>query len=160
MAQPRMAAPMGAPRHLSDEELLAKYDVVEMSEYDIPQHMIPDGMIYEWKREEVYGKAEHGYIADLRSKGWQVVPADRHDGVFMAPGQPEGTPINRKGLILMEITEHSYDERQRVAGIRAKMQVRDKEVSLGKAPSGTGPRDHPKVRPMVRKGYEAVAVEE
>lgn len=146
------------PMELSDAEVLAMFDQQDQGEFYVPEDMVPDGMVYEWKRQDVFGKDDVSHIAEMRRNGWANVPHERHPGYF---GKPDETgPIYRKGCVLMELPADQYALRQRYQHIRAKGQVRDMEAQLGRAPSGTGPRDvSPKIQPRVRRGYEPVPVE-
>ena len=146
-------SPMRESTRLSDAELLAKYDQEESGEWYIDVSHPPEGMIYEWKAVEVIGQEQPGYIPQLMRNGWRAVPASRHDGYYM----PKGTEgqIVRKGQGLFELPMELAEERQRLAELRARRQVRDKEAQMIYAPPGTAPRDaHPKTMPFVRKAYE------
>ena len=89
--------------------------------------------------------------------GWREVPASRHDGYYM----PKGTEgqIVRKGQGLFELPIEMAEERQRLAELRARRQVRDKEAQDDLcSPPGTAPRDaHPKTMPFVPEGVRAGA---
>lgn len=91
-------------------------------QFHIPRELIPDGWVYEWKRESVYGWEDKQHQVRLNLNGWRPVPASRHDGIFMGPGD-EG-PIRREGQILMEIPEALYEESKREERKAANDQLR------------------------------------
>ena len=68
---------------------------IDRSPFDIPRYLWPEGMIYEWKRESVYGQKDEANILSLRRNGWKEVPADRHPDRSVA----------MEGLVLMECPE-------------------------------------------------------
>jgi hypothetical protein len=62
--------------------------------------IIPQDWVYEWKRHSVYNQPDTGYQSSLSQNGWEPVPAERHDGLFLPAGSTGH--IIREGLILME----------------------------------------------------------
>lgn len=68
--------------------------------FHIDERIIPDDWSYEWKRRSVYGWEDTQHQVTLGLNGWTPVPAERHDGMFMAPGAKGA--IERDGMILME----------------------------------------------------------
>ncbi len=145
---------------MSDSELdalVAQEDTGD--KFHVPQHMIPDGMVYQWVRTEVYGKPDVQNIARMQQKGWQGVPSDRHAGRWL-PVEHKG-PIIVDGLMLMELPEPLHKAKMRLAEREAKGAIYSLKEQLGTAPPGTAPRDaHPRTRPQIRHSYErAIDVE-
>lgn len=62
--------------------------------------IIPDGWDYQWKVKTVKNWEWVEHQVTLAANGWEPVPADRHDGVFMPRGYKGN--IERGGQILME----------------------------------------------------------
>lgn len=65
------------------------------SQYFIPKEIVPEGMVYQWRRESILGEQDLANMASLKRNGWREVPADRH---------PE-RPVRLEGLVLMECPE-------------------------------------------------------
>jgi len=154
------AKPLRQPVHqaLSDDDLLAKYDDLEDSRFDIPPGLEPPGMKYEWKAQTVLGKANLLGMSRYQRRGWQFVPAERHPGYWTAIGATG--PTEYDGMVLMEIEAATYDELKRVDRLRAKAPVRGIYDRLSAAPPGTAPRDaHPRTMPRVSRTYEPLPVE-
>lgn len=81
--------------------------------------IIPAGWDYAWKRISVYGWEDTQNQVDMAQNGWEAVPAERHDGMFMPKGYKGN--IERRGQMLMErderLTARSRDlDRQRARG--------------------------------------------
>ena len=150
-------SPLRSAMDMSDDEVLAMFDQQEHGEFHVPDHIIPEGMVYEWKTRTVFGQEQVSELAELHRMGWAYVPAERHPGYFMPAGHKG--EIEKKGLVLMELPADRYALRRRYQTLRARQQVQDKEAQLGVAPAGTGPREHSRVRPQVKRGYEPVPVE-
>lgn len=76
--------------------------------YAFDQSIVPDGFVYQWKRHSILGQEDPAYMAELHQLGFDPVPAERHDGLFL----PVGTkgPIIIGGQILME--RHVENERE------------------------------------------------
>lgn len=118
----------------------------------------PDGWTYEWKRRLLLNQENPAYETELARQGWEPVPVSRHPE--MMPRGYKGTTIERDGMILMERpTELVAEARQRDLR-NARKQVLAKEEQLGATPDGTLTRNHPNVKPVVRKSYEPMAVPE
>lgn len=62
--------------------------------------IVPQGWTYEWKTKTIKNWEWQDHQVMLYQNGWEPVPAERHDGVFMPRGH-KGT-IERGGMILME----------------------------------------------------------
>lgn len=128
-------------------------------EFFIDPEMIPEGWDYQWKARFVMGEEQSSHIVQLRRDGWTPVPVDRcarHRGYM--PSSWEGSTIERKGMILMERPMELTEEVLATNLYRARKQVRDKEAQLAGTPDGTMTRDDPRVRPQIKKGWEAMPV--
>lgn len=62
--------------------------------------IVPHGWTYEWKTKTIKNWEWQDHQVMLYQNGWEPVPSERHDGVFMPRGH-QGT-IERGGMILME----------------------------------------------------------
>ena len=128
-----------------------------MGPFEVNPDIVPDGMVYQWFRTEVFGQPDHKSITGAERNGWRAVPADRHPGVWMPDGY--SGPIEAEGQRLMELPETEAYNRQRTLYLRALQQKRAGQEMLGRAPQGTGPRSHPGVRPTVSRTIESLPVE-
>lgn len=130
-------------------------------EFYIPAQIIPEGWTYEWKRKLLLGQEDPTYTVQLARMGWEAVPLnrDRDHMAMMPPTWPHNT-IERKGMILMERPTEVVEEARSIELKRARDQVRAKEAQLAGTPEGTMTRDHAKVRPQIKKGYEPIPVPE
>lgn len=123
----------------------------------IDPQMVPDGWSYEWKRKTLWGKEDPAHDVELARQGWEPVPASRHPKMM-----PKGNwqTIERDGMILMErpkvLTEDIHAANLR----KARMQVKAKEAQLNQAPDGTFERDDPRVKPSIKKSFEAIPITE
>jgi hypothetical protein len=75
----------------------------------IPPHIIPKGYVYSWATSHVRGEPRPGRIMNMRTKGWDIVPVDRHPELTLA-GLPSldsraAGHVDREGLVLMERLE-------------------------------------------------------
>lgn len=125
-------------------------------EFYVDISSIPDGWTYEWKRHTLLGAEDPTYTVHLARMGWEPVPCSRHPEM-MPQGWSKGT-IERKGLILMERPSEVVDEARRLQDRAARDQVRAKEAQLSGTPDGTMTRDHERVRPAIKKSFEAMPV--
>jgi hypothetical protein len=122
----------------------------------IDPSIIPDGWSYEWKRKTIWGKEDPAHEVELARQGWEVVPATRHPQMM-----PKGNwqTIERDGMMLMErpkvLTEDVHASNLR----KARLQVRAKEAQLNQAPEGTFDRDDPRVKPSIKKSFEAMKID-
>lgn len=128
-------------------------------EFYISQDMIPDGWTYEWKRKLLLGAEDPSHMVQLLRDGWEPVPLDR-DAMHraMMPSNWKENTIERKGMLLMERPLELSQEVREMNLYRARKQVRDKEAQLAGTPDGTLSRDDPRVRPQIKKGWEAMPV--
>lgn len=75
----------------------------------IPPEIVPKGYVYAWANSHVMGEPRPTRIMDMRKKGWDVVPVDRHPelsfvGLPTADVRAAGH-VDRSGLVLMERLE-------------------------------------------------------
>lgn len=91
--------------------------------------MIPDGWDYEWKSYTVEGQEQVAHQTNLMQDGWTPVPADRHAGLFMAPGAKGA--IIRGGLMLMERPIELTKEAREEDRYRANRQLNDQKNQFG-----------------------------
>ncbi len=117
---------------------------------------IPDGMDYQWVTDSILGQPAPQRRARFERKGWQAVPASRHEGRWTPKGY-QGE-INVDGLVLMERPlELSIRARQKNKQ-NAMMQVRAKEAQLtgGNIPGVTLDTQHQTAvrQNKIRKSYE------
>jgi hypothetical protein len=124
----------------------------------IDPEIIPDGWSYQWKRHTIYGQEDPAYQVQLARAGWTAVPASRHPEMMPA-GTADGV-ITRKGMILMECPSEIIEERRGIEFRQAREQVRHKEAQIAGTPDGTMTRDHARVRPSIKKGYEPMPIPE
>ena len=118
----------------------------------------PDGWDYQWKRHTIYGQEDPAYQVALARGGWTPVPTSRHPD--MMPHDTSAAYITRKGQILMECPKEIIDERRAADLKKARMQVRAKESQIAGTPDGTMTRDDSRVRPQIKKSYEAMPIPE
>ena len=142
---------------MSDAEIIERGFDPETTQFEVPDEIVPDGMVYQWFRYEVFGQPDRRTPSNAERNGWRAVPAERHDGLFMSPGH-QG-PIELDGLRLYELPEAEAYNRHRGLYLKAKMQRQNAAEMLSMAPNGTGPRDHPMVRPTVKVTRAALPVE-
>ena len=147
----------GMHRRLSDEEIIARGFGDDGITFDVPQEIIPDGMVYQWIAFEVFGQPNRQITMNAERNGWRAVPAARHPGVWTEP-EFEG-PIEIGGQRLYELPETEAYNRHRGLYLKAKMAKSDANRRLTMAPEGTGPRTHPGVRPQVSVSREALPIE-
>lgn len=119
---------------------------------------IPDGWTYEWKRYSIYGDVDPAYQIQLARAGWTPVPATRHPD--MMPYGTNHENILRKGMMLMECPTEIIEERRMHERRLAREQVRHKESQIAGTPDGTLTRDDARVRPKIKKSYEAMPIPE
>lgn len=127
-------------------------------DFYVDAESIPEGWTYEWKRHTVYGQEDPAYQVQLAREGWSPVPASRHPS--MMPAGSSDAVILRKGCILMECPTEIVMERRGIELRKARDQVRHKEAQIAGTPEGTLTRDHARVRPSIKKGYEPIPVPE
>lgn len=121
----------------------------------VDPHIIPDGWSYEWKRKTIWGKEDPAHEVELARQGWEAVPATRHPQMM-----PKGNwqTIERDGMILMERPKVLTEDIHKDNLVKARRQVKAKEAQLNQAPDGTFERDDPRVKPSIRKSFEAMPI--
>ena len=126
-------------------------------EFYIPKGMVPDGWVYEWKRHTIWNQEDPAYTVQLAREGWEPVPVSRHPQMM-----PSGNwqTIDRDGMILMERPKVLTDDVHKENLRKARLQVRAKEAQLNQAPEGTFDRDDPRVKPNIKKSFEAMPISE
>lgn len=127
-------------------------------EFYVDPNAIPDGWTYNWKRFSVYEQEDTGNQLKVKRDGWSPVPVERHPE--MMASNTDMKYIMRKGMVLMECPTEIVDERKRIDLKRARDQVRYKESQIAGTPDGTLTRDHARVKPQIKKSYEAMPVPE
>lgn len=142
------------------EELRAHLGDIDegTDDFYVDPESIPDGWTYEWKRHTVYGQEDPAYQVQLAREGWSVVPSSRHPS--MMPAGSTEHMILRKGCVLMECPTEIVMERRAIEARKARDQVRHKEAQIAGTPEGTLTRDHARVRPSIKKGYEPIPIPE
>lgn len=142
------------------EELRAHLGDIDegTDDFYVDPESIPDGWTYEWKRHTVYGQEDPAYQVQLAREGWSVVPSNRHPS--MMPAGSTEQMILRKGCVLMECPTEIVMERRAIEARKARDQVRHKEAQIAGTPEGTLTRDHARVRPSIKKGYEPIPIPE
>lgn len=105
-------------KHPITGEILTRDPIpTSSSQYHIPKEIIPDGMVYQWRRKSVLGEPDLANMSNLKRNGWREVPADRH---------PE-FPVEMEGLVLMECPEPFVAQsraEERAAALAEKMKQR------------------------------------
>lgn len=158
MAKDELRDPLRAPVRDFGKMTAAELDAFVAQEsgtdkFAVPDHLIPDGMTYQWVRCEVYGKPDPQHQAEMEQRNWKPVPENRHPGRWTLGGSDR--PIVVDGLMLMEIPTPLFEAKRRFGERQAKGQVRALEEQMIYAPPGTAPRDaHPKTRPVMRRTVE------
>lgn len=69
--------------------------------FHFDRSIIPAGWDYQWKTKTIKGWEWIDHQVELAQNGWEPVPPQRHDGMFMPKGY-KGATIERLGMILME----------------------------------------------------------
>lgn len=100
-----------------DERTEAAMRVIMDMEYRsmlyIPPEIIPKGYVYAWANSHVMGEPRPSRIMEMRKKGWDVVPVDRHPelSLLSLPGIDARTAghVDRSGLVLMERLQVLHD---------------------------------------------------
>jgi len=130
-----------------------------VDEFFVDPEMVPEGWTYEWKRHLLMGAEDPSYNVALARAGWEPVPLNRDaKHRAMMPMNWTGAYIERKGQILMERPTEIVEEARSIERRKARDQVRAKEAQLAGTPDGTMTRDHDRVKPNIKKGWEALPV--
>jgi hypothetical protein len=127
--------------------------------FALPLGGVPDGWSYEWKRRTVYNQEDPAYSVKLSRTGWEPVPTTRHPE--MMPKGGNHPIIERDGMVLMQRPAVITEKVKEIERQKARAQVRAKEEQLNASPPGTFERGtDPRVRPVVKKSYEAMPIPE
>lgn len=138
---------------LDDDSMLTTGE----DKFYVDPSVIPDGWVYQWKRNTVYNKEDPQYRTLIDRGGWTNVPTERHPEL-MPPGSPDKF-IHLDGLMLMERPKVVDDKVRARDQMAARNQVRAKEEQLSSAPAGTFERGtHPGAPVQVKKGYSPVEI--
>jgi len=128
----------------------------------VPKHIVPDGMEYQWITDKVFGQTFGQRRGTFEMKGWEAVPASRHDGLFTPRGY-EGE-IEIDGLVLMERPKVLSDRARAATDRRAREVVQTKEMQLkgGNLSGVTLDPQHPNAvgHNRINKSYERIQVPE
>jgi len=103
----------------------------DVDKYHVPEEIIPDGWKYGWRRVSVLGQPDVQHQVNLMRNGWTMVPASRHDGLWLPSGSTGNVEID--GLALMEIPFSLWQEAEREEKKKANAQVNDSRRSAGMA---------------------------
>lgn len=98
--------------------------------FDFDHAIIPDDMVYEWKRKSIYGQEDVEHLINLDANGWSPVPAERHPEL-MGRRAVLGGEIVRGGMILMERPKELSEEARDLDTFAAKNQVATQLQRLG-----------------------------
>lgn len=83
-----------------DSEIRRKLKMAYHDPLEIGSYPKPDDVDYFYARKSIRGELDHQRIPELRRKGWERVPSDRHPDL-VDEENPKGY-IENKGLVLME----------------------------------------------------------
>lgn len=75
--------------------------LVQLDPYEIPAHLIPPGIMYQWVAKKSAGRIDPQYQAMVEA-GWGEVPYKRLEGHYRGRYRSEGTEILIGGQVLME----------------------------------------------------------
>lgn len=139
-AQPREASVRTAEAPASAERLTRRRRVEDPLYFD--QRIVPPGMSYEWKRQEVLGRPDKAHWIGLRENHWSPVPAARHRDLAVG----DENEIRRGDVILCERPKYLTDEAKMEDMTEALKPVQGlDEIMYGTKPDQMT-RDHPSVR--------------
>lgn len=142
---------------MTDAEIMAFVQNEETSDRYNVTGIEPEGMKYQWVRCEVFGQPDTRRQAEMEQRGWLAVPAERHDGMFMAPGAKGPTLLD--GMILMELPSRVLRIKREMSAKVARDKVHDMNQQLIYAPPGTAPRgEHEYTRPNVKRTQDAMEI--
>ena len=104
----------------------------------------PDGWTYEWKVKTIYNWDHIQHQVNLARNGWEAVPAERHDGLYMPKGH-QG-PIEYGGQILMERDARLTAQARAIDKRAADAAVMQSRRMAGQVSSSMADFDHPEAR--------------
>ena len=102
----------------------------------VPKELIPPGMVYQWCRHEIVGQEDRTNIVMMQKSGWEPVPADRHDGMFMPRGHKG--PIIHLDLMLCERPVEFEMQARAEERMKANTQARENHEQWGFQPAAAG----------------------
>ena len=127
---------MENPRERADRrsaEIMEHIGNVDLGtdKFHIPEGMVPEGWVYEWKRYSILNKEDPHYQISLRHMGWEYVQAEQVPELV-----PMGTTgqVFRDGMVLMERPKSINDLAKKRDLKEARDQVRMKENQLSTPP--------------------------
>lgn len=133
-----------------------------LSRLDIPAHLIPEGIEYQWCTVEVNSQPFPHRVTFFEKQGWRPVPAERHDGFWMPKGSTGGIIVD--GLQLMERPKAWCERAREISRREAKgvMDAKRRQIAGGDIPGVSFDTQHPSARRVsgVRSQYEAIPVPE
>lgn len=123
---------------MTEDEIRSNIDTIHSDPFYIDPSIIPEGMVYGWKREfyqKAGGEEDKFRIPESLGKGWTVVPAERHPHLrsFSASGHAKGY-IERGGQILFERRKDFHKRELDNLDRHAHQQVHSHEALRGNAP--------------------------
>lgn len=127
-------------------------NVDSVDKFYIDPSRVPDGWVYEWKRDTTFGKEDPSYMSGLLMTGWEPVPTS--DMPELMPGMKEAA-IRRDGMILMQRPEEIRDSARAKEMANARGQVKAQEAQNGKAQD---PTEGPRIAPKYGKSYEHIPI--
>jgi hypothetical protein len=124
------------------QQMLDEYgDSLELTdEFYVDPASIPDGWTYQWKRLTVAGKEDPHYIVGIRRAGWRAVPTSRHPEQMPTGTMPD-TPIEKKGLALMELPSTMVARFRKRDQHEAYSALENADRQLYETPANTASRD-------------------
>ena len=145
----------------------SRYEIDEDDDFEgllpnIPKHIVPDGMRYEWARAKVFGQPDPSNIARREKRGWTPVPAERHPGLFL----PKGTigEIEIDGMMLVERAEElcKRSELKELRKAREQVWAKEQQLKGGDVRGVTLDSQHPTAlrQNRISKSYERVDIPE
>lgn len=149
-AQPRTASSAAGPRAAEPREAVVPTNGQRLhrrrrmnNPLDFPKEIVPPGVSYELKADNVYGRPLNDHQRELRENHWTPVPASRHPELAIG-----GASTIRRGsdMVLMERPKYLTEEARLEEMHIALGAVQGLEEHIYGAPPGTMTRDHPSVR--------------
>lgn len=104
----------------------------------------PDGWTYEWKVKTIYNWEHMQHQVNLARNGWEPVPADRHDGLYMPKGYKGN--IEYGGQVLMERDARLTAQARQLERRSANRQLMDSKNLAAGVKSGITDFDHPEAQ--------------
>lgn len=134
-----------------DGKLLSRKRGGNIDKFHIPEHLIPEGWSYEWKRETIFGQEDTAHMMHMAENGWTPVQASAHPGLFMPEGYTGA--IRRDGMILCERPIELTEEARAEERAAASQLMRAQKEQLGLAMPEGFTNKHAAVKPRVNQEY-------